>query len=219
VVLAGRQNAARESRGASSRSPSPNLLLLPRPGSRTHWHAARRSLLRRAAWMPLRSCVQEAQAGTGARPRAERTPPCAPPYAGKRRRPGRGRACRAESANSSGLRVQYHHLTFVCRCVAVSRNVLDLPEDPGAVDVEDGVPPPRAAPPLLRRVVLNRFHDLDHSPTMGCRSAAFLRKAHSYERSSINFVHVQLHLSCSDALLCSWFLSLPSNFPFPPSHS
>ena len=35
--------------------------------------------------------------------------------------------------------------------------VLDCPEDPGALDVEDGVPPPRAAPPLLRRVVLNRF--------------------------------------------------------------
>jgi hypothetical protein len=33
-----------------------------------------------------------------------------------------------------------------------------LPEDPGALDVEDGVPPPRAAPPLLRRVVLNRPH-------------------------------------------------------------
>jgi hypothetical protein len=29
--------------------------------------------------------------------------------------------------------------------------------------VEDGVPPPRAAPPLLRRVVLNRS-DLDHFP-------------------------------------------------------
>ena len=28
-------------------------------------------------------------------------------------------------------------------------------EDPGALDVEDGVPPPRAAPPLLRRVVLS----------------------------------------------------------------
>ena len=37
-----------------------------------------------------------------------------------------------------------------------SRNVLDRPEDPGALDVEDGVPPPRAAPPLLRRVVLSQ---------------------------------------------------------------
>jgi len=28
-------------------------------------------------------------------------------------------------------------------------------KDPGALDVEDGVPPPRAAPSLLRRVVLS----------------------------------------------------------------
>jgi hypothetical protein len=30
------------------------------------------------------------------------------------------------------------------------RNVRRHPEDPGVLDVEDGVPPPRAAPPLLR---------------------------------------------------------------------
>ena len=37
------------------------------------------------------------------------------------------------------------------------RNVLDCRPDPDhpALDVEDGVPPPRAAPPLLRRVVLS----------------------------------------------------------------
>ena len=39
--------------------------------------------------------------------------------------------------------------------VIVQRNVRHRAEDPGALDVEDGVPPPRAAPPLLRRVVLN----------------------------------------------------------------
>ena len=50
---------------------------------------------------------------------------------------------------------------FVCALrrltlvIAVCRNVLYRPEDPGALDVEDGVPPPRAAPPLLRRVVLS----------------------------------------------------------------
>merc|ERR1712216_544912 len=36
------------------------------------------------------------------------------------------------------------------------QNVRHRAEDPGALDVEDGVPPPRAAPPLLRRVVLSQ---------------------------------------------------------------
>ena len=48
-----------------------------------------------------------------------------------------------------------------------SRNVRRRAEDPGALDVEDGVPPPRAAPPLLRRVVLNRSLDLASFPIMG----------------------------------------------------
>jgi hypothetical protein len=47
-VLAGRLNAARECR-PSSRSPP--------PCRRIHWHAARRRLLRQAAWTPLRSCA------------------------------------------------------------------------------------------------------------------------------------------------------------------
>ena len=40
--------------------------------------------------------------------------------------------------------------------VALCADVRYRPEDPGALDVEDGVPPPRAAPPLLRRVVLSQ---------------------------------------------------------------
>ncbi len=51
------------------------------------------------------------------------------------------------------------------------RNVRQRAEDPGAVDVEDGVPPPRAAPPLLRRVVLNCFHD-DHMISIIPRAGA-----------------------------------------------
>ena len=43
----------------------------------------------------------------------------------------------------------------LCNVVNVQRNVRRRAEDPGALDVEDGVPPPRAAPPLLRRVVLS----------------------------------------------------------------
>ena len=151
------------------------------PGARTLWHAARRRLLRRAAWTLLRICVQEAQAGPGFavcepghRPSA-RPHEGGPPRAETGPRTGRRRAC-VQSREREWLRTQgaesltdFH--VSLCSC-HLSRNVLDLPEDPGAVDVEDGVPPPRAAPPLLRRVVLNRFHDLDHSPTMGCRSAA-----------------------------------------------
>ena len=57
------------------------------------------------------------------------------------------------------------------------RNVRQRAEDPGAVDVEDGVPPPRAAPPLLRRVVLNCFHDFDHSPGRRSGDGAFCRVA------------------------------------------
>ena len=45
---------------------------------------------------------------------------------------------------------------ILCNVVNVQRNVRRRAEDPGALDVEDGVPPPRAAPPLLRRVVLSR---------------------------------------------------------------
>ena len=39
----------------------------------------------------------------------------------------------------------------LCNC---KQDVRHRAEDPGALDVEDGVPPPRAAPPLLWRVVL-----------------------------------------------------------------
>ena len=42
-------------------------------------------------------------------------------------------------------------------------------EDPGTLDVEDGVPPPRAAPALLRRVVLNLSTvRRSCSPPFGC---------------------------------------------------
>ena len=44
-------------------------------------------------------------------------------------------------------------LGFNVRCNC-KQDVHHRAEDPGALDVEDGVPPPRAAPPLLRRVVL-----------------------------------------------------------------
>ena len=40
-----------------------------------------------------------------------------------------------------------------------SDNVRHRTEDHRALDVEDGVPPPRAAPPLLRRVVLSHCAD------------------------------------------------------------
>ena len=46
-------------------------------------------------------------------------------------------------------------LLRLTRFSLVQKNVRHRAEDPGALDVEDGVPPPRAAPPLLRRVVLS----------------------------------------------------------------
>ena len=56
--------------------------------------------------------------------------------------------------------------------VIVQRNVRHRAEDPGALDVEDGVPPPRAAPPLLRRVVLNRLPSTDLVSSPGARARA-----------------------------------------------
>ena len=58
--------------------------------------------------------------------------------------PGTLRPCASEE--------RQQHSDVAC---LLSRNVLYRPEDPGALDVEDGVPPPRAAPALLRRVVLS----------------------------------------------------------------
>ena len=67
---------------------------------------------------------------------------------------------RSQAPNSSATstvtgEVPAAQQTNTCAC-SCAENVLYRPEDPGALDVEDGVPPPRAAPALLRRVVLSQ---------------------------------------------------------------
>jgi len=63
--------------------------------------------------------------------------------------------------------------TNTCACSG-AENVLYRPEDPGALDVEDGVPPPRAAPALLRRVVLNQMSaNFQHLVVTQCSPGLF----------------------------------------------
>ena len=129
VVLEERQNAARESRGASSCSPSPNLLLLPKCPCRAHGHSGTPHVGACCAGRPGRCCASASRrrkldpgsrfvsraTGRAHAPMREDLP--------VRRRGlvlgAGGRACKAESASGSGHRVPNHSLTFMCRCVPV----------------------------------------------------------------------------------------------------
>ena len=128
VVLEERQRGARISRRVELLSipESASAAKVSVPGARTLWHAARRRLLRRAAWTLLRICVQEAQAGPGFavcepghRPSA-RPHEGGPPRAETGPRTGRRRAC-VQSREREWLRTQgAESLTeFMCRCVPV----------------------------------------------------------------------------------------------------
>ena len=126
VVLEERQNAARESRGASSCSPSPNLLLLPKCPCRAQGHSGTPHVGACCAGRPGRCCASASRrrkldpgsrfvsraTGRAHAPMREDLP--------VRRRGlvlgAGGCACQAESASGSGHRVPNHSLNS---CVAV----------------------------------------------------------------------------------------------------